>query len=132
MSADTSKEDLTKLLGRYRGFVFRWQRYKEPSPQWNHDHCSGCWARFAERPEEWQDLVHTEGWVTLWPVGDTAKEEAKTISEFRAAGKVIVPSPELKGFQLDWLCPKCFEETREQLGFVVDPEHAQWQRVGAS
>src|SRR5215471_20326005 len=111
MSADTSKEDLTKLLSSYRGFVFRWQRYKELSPQWDHDHCRGCWARFAEQPEEWQDPVYTEGWVTLWPIGDTAKEEAEMISEFHAAGKVLVPSPKLNGFQLDWLCPDCFNST---------------------
>jgi len=130
MSADTSEEDLTRLLSRYRGFVFRWQRYKELSPQWDHDHCIGCWARFAERPEEWRDLVHTEGWVTLWPVGDTVEEEAQAISAFQATGKTLVPSPKLNGFQLDWLCPKCFEAIREQLGFVIDPEHPQWQRIG--
>ena len=131
MSADTNKEDLTELLSRYRGFVFRWQRYKELSPQWNHDHCSGCWACFAERPEEWQDQVYTEGWVTLWPVAVTAEEEAEAVSAFLTAGKTLVPSPKLNGFQLDWLCPKCFEVAREQLGFVIDPRHPQWQRVVA-
>ena len=127
-----SKEHLTEVLSCYRGFLFRWQRYKKLSPQWDHDHGQGCWARFAELPEEWQDLVHTEGWVTLWPVGDTAKEEAEAVSAFRAAGKALVPSPKLNGFQLDWLCPKCFEATREQLGFLIDPDHPQWQRAGAN
>jgi hypothetical protein len=131
MSADTGKEDLTKHLSPYRGFVFRWQRYKQLSPQWDHDHFRCCWARFAERPEEWQDSVYTESWVTLWPVGDTAEKEAEAVSAFQASGKTLVPSPKLNRHQLDWLCPKCFEATREQLGLVIDPEHPQWQRAGA-
>jgi hypothetical protein len=39
-------------------------------------------------------------------------------------------SPKRSGFQLDWLCPKCFEACRQELGFVVDPDHPQWQKAG--
>jgi hypothetical protein len=34
------------------------------------------------------------------------------------------------GFQLDWLCLRCFEACRQELGFVIDSEHPQWQKVG--
>jgi hypothetical protein len=132
MAADdtTTRERLTSRLRQYRGFVFRWQPYKAHSPSWDHDHCGGCWARFAERPEEWNDEVHTEGWLTLWPVKITAEEEAERVAQARAAGQVLVPSPRHNGFQLDWLCPECFEACRQELGFVVDPAHPQWSKAG--
>jgi hypothetical protein len=126
----TAQERLTKRLHHYRGFVFRWQLYKALSPSWNHDHCGGCSTRFAERPEEWNDEVHTEGWVTLWPVTSTTEQEAELVANWRAAGQVLVPSPKRSGFQLDWLCPTCFEACRQELGFVVDPDHPRWQKAG--
>ena len=127
-----SNEDtkLSKSLSKYAGFVFRWQRYKTFSPDWDHDHCQGCCARFAEWPDQWTDTVYTEGWVTLWPVTRTAKEKEDLIAEFRASGYVLVPSPELGGFQLDWLCPNCFEACHQELGFVIDSKHPQWQIAG--
>jgi hypothetical protein len=71
-----------------------------------------------------------EGWLTLRrSIADPAKE-SDLISQFRAAGKSLVPSPKPGGFQLDWLCPQCFETCREELEFVVDPEHPQWSEVG--
>ncbi len=130
MRTDLSREFRVRFLSCYRGFVFRWQRYRTLSSNWNHDHRKGCSARFAERPDEWADPVHTEGWVTLWPVANTGQTEEELVSKWRAAGKTLVPSPKLRGFQLDWLCPKCFETCRQELGFVVDPAHAQWQQLG--
>jgi hypothetical protein len=119
---------VTNSLRHYRGFVFRWQRYKARSPDWSHDHCDGCSARFAERPDQWAGAVYTEGWVTLWPV--TRHGEEELVAKWRAAGQVLVPSPKVGGFQLNWLCPKCFEACRQELGFVIDPEHPQWQKAG--
>ena len=130
MRTDHSKEFLIRFLSCYGGFVFRWQRYRTLASNWNHDHCKGCSARFAERPDEWADPVHTAGWATLWPVANTGETEEELVSKWRAAGKTLVPSPKLRGFQLDWLCPKCFETCRQELGFVVDPAHAQWQQLG--
>jgi hypothetical protein len=126
----TTQARLTNTLRHYRGFAFLWQPYRAVSPSWNHDHCGGCSARFAERPQDWNDEVHAEGWVTLWPVTSTAEQEAELVSKWSAAGQVLVPSPKRNGFQLDWLCPNCFEACRQQLGFVVDPEHPQWQKAG--
>jgi len=132
MAIDNDAERLRNSLSHYKGFVFRWQQWKALSPTWDHDHCAGCWARFAERPEEWNDSVHTEGWVTLWPTTRTPQEDEKTVAEWRAAGKVLVPSPKPGGFQLDWLCPDCFATCQEELKFVIDPEHPQWQKAGLS
>jgi hypothetical protein len=130
MHADEKRERLIRDLKPYQGYVFRWQRYRELAPDWNHDHCKACWARFAERPDEWTDTVHTEGWVTLWPLHHNPEEEQELIARFRSIGEVLVPSPKPHGFQLDWVCPECFEACREELGFVIDPEHPQWREAG--
>ena len=130
MLSDDKTEQLRNSLHHYRGFVFRWQAYKTLSPDWNHDHCKGCWTRFAKRPEECRDAVLTEGWVTLWPTLRTSKEEQEIVAKWRAEGKVLVPAPKPGGFQLDWLCPKCFEACHQELVFVIDAEHPQWQKAG--
>ena len=123
----TGKEYRLMQLSHYRGFVFRWQPWRKLTPDWDHDHCCGCQARFTERAEAWPDKIHPEGWVTLWPTGspDSEPKEAPVETGYR-----IVPSPKLHGFQLDWLCPSCFDSCREELGFIVDPDHPQWQAAG--
>jgi hypothetical protein len=123
-----TREHLVLNLGQYRGFVFRWQKYAQPSKQWSHDHCGGCMATFAERP--WNEGILTEGWVTLWPIKERPDEENETLVRFRSAGYVIVSSPKIRGFQLDWVCPDCFESVREELAFAVDPNHPQWEQAG--
>lgn len=128
MSLDSTNEQLRESLSRYQGFVFRWQNYRMLRADWDHDHCLGCWVRFAERPYEWPDEVHTAGWVTLWPVQDT--DVASQPRSLTSAGLTYVSSPTMNGYQLDWLCPECFEACRELLGFVVDPDHPQWRMAG--
>jgi len=98
MMSESNAERLRKSLSHYKGFVFRWQQWKALSPTWDHDHCAGCWARFAERPEEWNDRIYTEGWVTLWPTTRTAEEDEKTVAELRAAGKSWFPLRSLVDF----------------------------------
>ena len=127
MSSRSSKDQLLNSLSQYRGFVFRWQRWEQLSPDWDHDHCHGCWARFAARPEEWQGLVQTEGWVTLWPADETAD---KLVTELRENGYVCVPSPKPAGFQIDWICPECFETVRQDLELTINPTHPQWKLAG--
>jgi hypothetical protein len=33
---------------RFKGARFWRKPYTMPSPSWDHDHCIGCWAKFAE------------------------------------------------------------------------------------
>src|SRR5258708_2895533 len=114
-----------RSLGHLRGFVFRWQRWVQLSPNWNHDHCHGCWARFLiSHPASPEDRVYNEGWVTLWPCGETATEP------IRHGDMLRIPSPKPGGFQLDWICAESFESDREELEFVVDPHHPQWKQAG--
>jgi hypothetical protein len=128
MPVGVKKDHVIQALSRYRGFVFRWQPYRTPSADWDHDHCPGCWTRFAERLREWGDAVHTQGRVTLWPANSDA--ESEYISNAKAAEHACVPSPKIGGFQLDWICSTCFEACRHELGFIVDPEHAEWKQAG--
>jgi len=130
MSVDSTKDGLKKWLVRYRGFVFRWQTWKQLSPEWNHDHCQGCSARFAERPQEWQGPVLQEGWVTLWRTDSDPVKETELIAKFHEAGSRLVPSPKRRGFQLDWICPTCFEACREELNSMVDPDLPVWEQAG--
>src|ERR1700730_8632922 len=109
MSIDSTNDHLHKLLSHYRGFVFRWQHYRMLRSDWDHDHCRGCRARFAERPDEWLDTVAAEGWVTLWPTLNTDESE---VASPAPTGYRSIASPKLSGHQLDWLCPECFKSCR--------------------
>jgi len=46
---------------RTRGAVVRFQKYTPPKPDWDHDHCEGCWAKFMESDSP--DVL-SEGYVT--------------------------------------------------------------------
>jgi len=35
-----------------RGVTLVWRRYSRYSPDWDHDHCAFCWAKFIEPPAE--------------------------------------------------------------------------------
>jgi hypothetical protein len=37
------------------GVTLRWSRYKQPSKEWDHDHCSFCYKRFAEADSGYND-----------------------------------------------------------------------------
>ena len=39
---------LTNQLSYLSGEEMAWRRYKQPRPEWDHDHCEFCWAKFAE------------------------------------------------------------------------------------
>ena len=117
-----------KILSYYRGGIFRWQRWRSLSPDWTHDHCLGCSVRFAERPEQWSDRICTDGWVTLAPVSKASSSEF--IDGLQARGYNYVPAPAPGGYHAEWLCAECFEHVRQELGFIVDPDHPQWKQAG--
>ena len=61
--------------------------------------------------EHWRDRGRNSSQNGVWP------------------GKPWFLLAKLRGFQLDGLCPKCFETYRQELGFVVDLENPQWQQL---
>lgn len=81
------------------GLTFHWVRWHRPSETWDHDHCSGCWAKFMK--ESYPDVLH-EGWTTGddWP---SAPEAEWVYSTCLAELKCI----------LGWTAAKDGDESRE-------------------
>ena len=79
---------------------WRWQSYRRPSLQWNHEHCLFCSQLIAEPSYRSPNVLH-EAWTTtfLHPEGDPGYE---------------------------WVCPSCFEQLRGVFawGFIKTRELA--------
>ncbi len=52
---------LTNQLSYLKGVEMTWRKYEAPRPDWDHDHCEFCWAKFADRSEP---EILSEGFVT--------------------------------------------------------------------
>ncbi|MFN8037186.1 MAG: hypothetical protein U0V73_14760 [Acidimicrobiia bacterium] len=52
---------LTNQEAYLRGRRLRWSTYVGPRPDWDHDHCEFCWAKFAAADVD--DEVMGEGYV---------------------------------------------------------------------
>jgi hypothetical protein len=50
-------EWLANAVANLRSKNFRWSRYTQPSPEWDHDHCEFCFQRFAEPRANYNDSV---------------------------------------------------------------------------
>ena len=71
-----------------KGLTLHRQKYTQWSESWDHDHCSGCWAKFAEF--DGPDILH-EGFAT----GDDYE----------------------RGARYEWVCPECFFELKTEMGW---------------
>ena len=74
-----------------RGACFQRTLYKTNHPDWDHDHCAGCWAKFAENASE-PELIEQEGYAT------TSNYE--------------------KGAGYDWVCVTCFALFKDEMGWI--------------
>jgi hypothetical protein len=72
------------------GQKFRRKHYIKRRPDWDHEHCSGCWATIAEF--EGPEILH-EGYA--------------------------VTEAYEKGADYNWICASCFEALKEQLEWSV-------------
>jgi hypothetical protein len=70
--------------------TFRWKTYGAKNAEWDHDHCAGCSAKFAER--NITDALH-EGYAVT--------------SDYKH-GEAYV-----------WVCAECFDDLKEQLRWCV-------------
>jgi hypothetical protein len=84
--------DNVRRLGGVEGLRFRRKRYTRWSDTWTHDHCIGCWARFAEFDGPG---IPREGYAT----GEDWKHSA----------------------DYDWVCLSCFADLREAMGWIEVP-----------
>ena len=59
--SDANKDDWRLSFGaeHLRGATVTWKAWTQPSPDWDHDHCTFCWAKFAAAA----DCLH-EGYAT--------------------------------------------------------------------
>ena len=85
-----------RLTGQERylqGASFRRKPYTAPRPDWDHDHCAGCWAKFAEF--DGPDILH-EGYATCddYP----------------------------KGARYEWVCKCCFDDLRDEMRWSATAE----------
>lgn len=71
-----------------RGQPLRFKVWKKASETWDHDHCVGCWAKFAE----------FDG------------------PEILKAGFATTESY-ARGAEYDWVCETCFNELKAELGW---------------
>jgi hypothetical protein len=72
-----------------RGVTFERKLYKSYGPEWDHDHCIACWAKFAEfdGPE-----IQHEGYATT--------------------------AAFVRGADYDWVCSECFSLFRGPMDWI--------------
>jgi hypothetical protein len=120
-------------LKHLRGVSFRFATYKKPSDEWNHDHCRGCWGKFAEFDSP--DILR-EGFVYSEPAKvESPKPLRDTFREFGLPPELaeaperhlsvvsnepemrIIGQPRVNGYLLHWVCPECFRAFQDALEF---------------
>jgi hypothetical protein len=89
--ADDWRLEHLRTLPFLRGLRFQRKPYKAYSASWDHDHCVGCWATFAER-DSGSERIEREGYAT------TADYE--------------------KGAEYEWACIACFSLFRGEMGWI--------------
>lgn len=83
-----------------RGVELIWSGYRARSPEWEHDHCTFCWMKFVD-PEtgpEQRELVES---------GEALEAGFTTTGAYR------------KGARYEWICRNCFDDFRDEFGWVV-------------
>ncbi len=72
----------------------RWTR-RHPDDPWDHDHCAGCWVKFAEvdAPD-----IHHEGFTTR--------------EDYR------------HGAGYEWICRQCFDDLKADMQWTAADENA--------
>lgn len=113
MGVDSTDWRLNRLK-TFHGKAFRFVEYRALSPEWNHDHCEGCWAKFSDY--DGPEILH-EGYVYAEP--HTEKPVPQFVVECREQGMRCEPQPVVDGCHLHWVCPQCFEDFRELLDFTM-------------
>ena len=111
-SADWRFDRMKWLEGR----TFRLLEYQAPTIDWDHDHCSGCWAKFADF--DGPHILH-KGYVYAEPYKEGPEPEI--ITQCKEKGMRCIPQPAVNGFELHWVCPQCFEDFRDLLGLGLKP-----------
>jgi len=113
-SAEEWKQVKLEWLEHLRGMSFELADYKAPSAEYDHDHCEGCGAAFAEFEGK---AVQRTGYFSTIKAPDPSPEDAELVAERRKLGFAIQEQPAGGGTRREWVCQKCFEEFRETLSW---------------
>lgn len=79
-----------KNMDLLKGVKLEFKRYRAPSETWDHDHCAGCWAKFAEF--DLPDILHY-GYATC--------------------------EDYIYGVEYEWVCEQCFIDLNSVMGWTV-------------
>jgi hypothetical protein len=98
---------------RLYGATLEQRRFSAPTPDWDHEHCRLCWAKFAE----WEaDDVLNEGYVLDFERSAEFNSEDERTTSFPEEGVRMVGSPT----EETWICGTCFEDFKD---------HFQWSAI---
>jgi hypothetical protein len=86
MTTEPGKQWRIDNAGRLKGARLQFRPYMRWSESWDHDHCAGCWAKFAEF--EGPDILH-EGYATR--------------------------DDDPKGAGYEWVCQACFNDLKDDM-----------------
>jgi hypothetical protein len=130
--SQTEPEEDWRLRGQERylqGATLLRKRYKAWSPDWEHDHCEFCWAKFidpnfsadqarltAEHPE-----VLSEGYAVQ---GRQPDEAGPFMGRVYGAGQIDEKVPSATPTDYWWVCPKYVGEFAERFEWTVLERHA--------
>lgn len=78
------------------GTTMELRPYRAPRPEWDHDHCIFCWAKFMD--------------PTL---SGASRRAIESDSEILTAGYTAGPDGG------EWVCPGCFDEFSAAFGWTV-------------
>jgi len=85
---------ITNQAKYLQGVTVQYRRYNKPNAEWDHEHCSFCWAKFMDEadPNAQPDALH-EGYATEDSAGGSPAHH--------------------------WICTTCFNDFREQFDWQV-------------
>ena len=111
-TAEEWKQHKLKSLEHLKASTFTFADYTPPDAEWDHDHCEGCWAKFAlfDAPE----ILHS-GYFTSVELEGEFTEEPELIKQARESGRNVLAKPDTK----EWLCPECFHAFRMELAWKL-------------
>jgi hypothetical protein len=76
-------------LDALKGLTWWRSTWTRPKPEWDHDHCAACWAKFSD------DIPNTQG------------EGYTTGPDYR------------HGARYEWVCEECFSRLKERMDWAV-------------
>ena len=114
MSTDEEwKKHKLSQLSRFKGKLFQASDYSAPSTDWDHVHCEGCTATFAEF--DGPEILHS-GYFTICESGIDDSKTPEFIVEMQEQGCEVMAKPDVKSR----ICKECFQEYRAILNLRLE------------